>query len=101
MSAHTPAPWTVGRTVPMAGGRELLVHIESDTHGEVARLMTYNEPDLVAKLAADVTLIAAAPDLLEAARLALGTLEALVGGAVEHPDIPRLRAAIAKAEGRR
>ena len=89
---HTPGPWVVGtgwifRAVtsnPHGGGH---IGVREDTH------ITFRETDIGR---ANARLIAAAPDLLEAAKQALALLDGKGIGITAH----NLRAAIAKAEGR-
>lgn len=100
MSAHTPGPWRVD------GNTDIRVHSIGGKY--VARIFsllgTDSERDRVTEQA-NAQLIAAAPDLLTAAK----EIEALVAAHVyPQPDKPdskwaklvRLREAIAKAEGR-
>lgn len=92
MRSHAPGPW--GVSFPDSGA--CVVFSATDGARVVASLPEHTSfPDV---RVANANLISAAPDLLEAARFALRTLEVHVGEA--HPSVPGLRAAIAKAEGR-
>lgn len=84
---HTPGPWRVG---PVDDTR-----VEDASGNEVAQIDgDYNQPDTWPVMEANARLIAAAPDLLEAAMAAEST------GLLEHGGIAAmLRAAIAKATG--
>lgn len=90
MSGHTPGPWTVNG---FGGSFEVLCRTRDGvavSAGEIPK-------DGIA----NARLIAAAPDLLEAAKDALYTLDRLPADTVTAPGVSRsLRAAIAKAEGR-
>ena len=83
--SHTPGPWKVVGTEIWAGSRRI-------TTGRGA----YDEKDRVVR-DANARLIAAAPELLRAAKLALGFLE---GSHIdpESGTLLALRAAIAKVE---
>ena len=87
MAAHTPGPW--------AAKEIQCEEIQCDA------LSVYHDPE---RVKADARLIAAAPDLLVAARAALGAIEAhdVLSGTPgkERPVKVVLRAAIAKAEGK-
>ena len=93
MSKHTPGPWTLGG--PIGSG-----HL----HGREPKFRVYAHRTLFLEVCADpdgyvrgeneanARLIAAAPDLLEACKVALG----IIGFGAEHDQIS---AAIAKATG--
>lgn len=89
MMTHTPGPWeakpTVGRIVLNGSS----IYGVADITGEFARW----NPD-------DLYLMAAAPDLLEAARIANQELLDLGQGSSASPALRALWRAIAKAEGR-
>ena len=94
MSGHTPGPWTVVRP-PMDQNAY-------DVYGDGAQI---TRGYWAHNAGADAYLIAAAPDLLKAALLAvsvLGHMAEILGDVEQEPGtvIPQLRAAIAKAEGR-
>ena len=105
---HTPGPWrandtdaciwpTVGRRAPIA---TLFTAQDPDSEG-LAESAGYSAEEL-----ANMALLASAPELLTEARHALNVLAALATGqlqrvAKDSPAILGLRAAIAKAEGRR
>lgn len=101
MSKHTPGPWRVGRPGP--NGCQTI-----GTHGGLMVAMvahSLNDPPPHREQAiGNASLLAAAPDLLEALRGLVNALEMepgprgvmdLVPGAIE-----KARAAIARAEGR-
>lgn len=98
MGKHTPAPW--GSRAEESGNYE----VKDEAGVWVARVHFRNGPaDETAR--ANAALIAAAPELLEAAKEALEELEAHFGGAVDQDELEasllgRVRAAIAKAEAR-
>jgi hypothetical protein len=97
MSGHTPGPWTVE-----GEGSEL--EIWQHELGEVAYLRCLNpRKEAHDAMLADARLIAAAPELLEAATAALKELSDLNNHFYrdgEWPAVAQLRAAIAKAKGR-
>jgi hypothetical protein len=100
MSQHTPGPWIV--TDRGSNGGTTIRTTKGDLSA-VARIyyaapyFGKMEEDSEANRQANAALIAAAPDLLEACKVALGTLNTMM-------DIERTRtelaAVIAKAEGR-
>jgi hypothetical protein len=96
MSKHTPGPWQV------------IEHSWSDTgiyavNDRVAKLSIYDEAtedtqeEMELTMAANAHLIAAAPDLLEACRIALPYLADVL--IADHPDYSAVYDAIAKATG--
>lgn len=87
-SKHTPGPW-VRRSIP---GHLFEIHQEGDKDGIVLRLRGGMVPML-----ADARLIAAAPELLAAARLVDAAFSHL--GDDDHEAWAAIRAAIAKATG--
>jgi hypothetical protein len=111
MSKHTPGPWRT--EFDSYGGYDCMTagqHIRSDTklictvdYGNYGNIRFDESPNLEAD--ANACLIAAAPELLEACKYAVGrncgchssTDKDWHG---QHCEIPRLRAAIIKAEGR-
>lgn len=114
MSKHTPAPWTV--ELDLASNNDIdvvaaeLLPVASVTVREFPE-DTGSVPRETAL--ANATLIAAAPELLDACKTALDSLQAwntmgLSKGAARmaretyegSPEIKSIRAAIAKAEGR-
>ena len=91
MSAHTPGPWVVGRT--LADGTACIV---GDGDSVVCTFDGRSHPE------ADAALIASAPDLLAALKDVVGWVP---GSSAFFTDgssaaVERARAAIAKAEGR-
>ena len=88
--SHTPGPWWVDG--PDEG---IEVH---DTFGRTASV--WGDPDANSEAWANAHLIAAAPDLLAAARLANQELIDMGQGSSGSPALVALWAAIAKAEGR-
>lgn len=93
MSAHTPGPWRIGKAgaivancPPSCSGVE-----HEDFYGGHFICESVSGPD--------ARLIAAAPDLLEAARQAVWTIRELTDYAAEF-EPSELLAAIAKVEGR-
>jgi len=87
---HTPGPWWVE-----GPGEGIEVH---DTFGRTASVWGEHAPDSEAW--ANAHLIAAAPELLAAARLANQELLDIGQGSSGSPALGALWAAIAKAEGR-
>ena len=84
---HTPGPWrTVDKT-----------RIEAEGFGLIAALRGESSPHYDTELDANAHLIAAAPDLLEAAEAIESALDGVVCD--YEPQIMALRAAIAKARG--
>jgi hypothetical protein len=96
---HTPAPWTLTRTHSGAG--DLVVE---GAEGFVAT--PWLMPDSEDEMLANACLIAAAPELLEAAKQLLQAISAEAGTCAEvSPPVREqicsdARDAIAKAEGR-
>lgn len=88
MSKHTPAPWAVGTL-----GNDIGVLAASDE--PFCRLFTSEET--YDEALANARLIAAAPDLLSALKEALYAVTEIDNA---HKSLRRIRAAIAKAEGR-
>lgn len=101
MSKHTPGPWELG-PVTRSGYR----YLNSEAWDEFARVVTRMEYDPCESPSglANAYLIAAAPELLEACKRAMRYAEN-VGKAEgctfdDDGDLPFIKAAIAKAEGR-
>jgi hypothetical protein len=91
MSKYTPGPWQVDDNSDVLGpDREWIATVQRERH------VRPREAD------ANARLIAAAPALLEAAKLMLGVLDgtAGMGRRWEGEYADRCRAAIAKAEGK-
>lgn len=88
MSAHTPAPWHgVGGEIRATHPNQNGLHVATVwSHGD-------------RQTAANERLIAAAPDLLEAARLAVSLMEQFFQTRQGAATVKMLRQAIAKAEG--
>lgn len=93
---HTPGPWATDDHL----GTPYNI---SDKHGDAVALtqqrilsLSGTDPERLA----NSRLIAAAPDLLEAARLAVIELGYVAHAEAESNALPLLRAATAKAEGR-
>lgn len=107
MSGHTPGPWWISK--PMQNSHVQFVRAEGpgSNRGAVAKIYTYRGMDAAA---ADAHLIAAAPDLLEAAKEAvniLGPISELLGDYGHeyayqraHSECVRLREVVARAEGK-
>lgn len=104
MSEHTPGPWTsILRKHPSQSEGEYFVMGQND-HG-IAMLLDYSPAD---EMRANAALISAAPDLLVALKecldAELARRQKLLPGAPAttycEARIARIRAAIAKAEGR-
>ena len=106
MSKHTPKPWKAEFVGSSGSGDNIDDVYEVHAAGGHFRVAEYMTP-------ADARLIAAAPDLLEACKDALESLEMLQGGCTDFNDgtvealtvwcpevIDSLSAAIAKAEGK-
>ncbi len=101
MSDHTPGPW-IPR--PSAHQREYSHWIETATretgqiHGTIAAVLNAGHPETEA----NACLIAAAPDLLAAAKRALLAFELMFPSrpVSDHEPMRMLDAAIAKAEGK-
>ena len=99
MSNHTPGPWMVSRysqctvlkSITIRGGNDIIARIS------IPASVFDNRP-----YKANARLIAAAPDLLKAAKAIMDNLDGMVGEVTSgyHEDIiAPLRAAIAKATG--
>lgn len=96
MTPHTPGPWTVGQAYrygyssgfcPIIGGNSQVAIVDTGD-----RYMPW---------ASNIALIAAAPDMLAALRMAEKDLEWLSQDAgKDASSLAALRAAIAKAEGK-
>jgi hypothetical protein len=95
MSEHTPGPWTI-RVDPLTHEPEPIVVAENGLLCSIAA------PTLKGDRLADANLISAAPDLLEACRYALMTIETRLKHRKDlftDDEINVLRKAIRKAEG--
>ncbi len=86
MSEHTPGPWSV-----CDGDGKWIVETP-----EFGIIITAEGGNSDADLA-NARLVAAAPELLEACRDALRSMEHLTAGGVTHPTVLILRAAIERA----
>lgn len=91
MSTHTPGPWTV-----MLRGERGTFHVLEAQRHEAEH--TSDGVDGYTVSSANARLIAAAPDLLHACKVALPLIEEWLQGTPETADL--LRAAIAKAESK-
>lgn len=92
-TTHTPGPWEVSE------GRGFR-SIKASDGGHV---IASDQGEFTGNWEANARLIAAAPDLLEAAKHTLSVLEGTgtkIEGRENFIGIPALRAAIAKAEGK-
>lgn len=95
---HTQGPWVQGRT-ESGWGVTPRVKVQNRC------LLFIDNPDNCANgniipSEADARLIAAAPELLEACKLAEKYFrEMIIGPETHYPEVSSLRAAIAKAEG--
>ena len=100
---HTPGPWTASapdhESMPAnrCGGSDIAIHAPSGGYGiatpGVMTLATVYDSE------ANARLIAAAPDLLAAAELAVAWAEQVPAPYRDWPHIASARAAIAKATG--
>jgi hypothetical protein len=109
-SKHTPGPW---RVEPDAESSECFVFTESPESPRMSNaiaLVFHDHARGRPRMVVDAALIAAAPKLLEACRLALGVMEQTNKMDVPHyvktvtvtfdpDDVAKLRAAIKEAEG--
>ena len=104
---HTPGPWEIhkdlGEPVP-----QYIYGADTTYVCAIKRVGRQpNSPDVIDTFNANARLIAAAPDLLAACKLALPWISACIdftGCTAKDPygaDLEELRAAIAKAEGKR
>lgn len=98
MSQHTPGPWRLYKRRPSAYGQLTTTLQSNDGRMNIARLELRSEQDR-----ANADLIAAAPELLEALKMARGYVREHGSScgcppAIEN-DIRRIDAAIQKAEG--
>jgi|SRR5579884_333789 len=116
MSAHTPGPWRVtGEINRFSGGEIIRPTLDDQTNSPVAFVCDFNRYDRDAERAANARLIAAAPELLAAAREAFehspfhqsdckGVAEYIEGEIFDDTVgcdcyLSRLKTAIAEAEG--
>ena len=96
MSEHTPGPWVV---CPIQ--KEDLLHSRKVGTGPEGWLgVAQAHGDTQEEADANARLIAAAPDLLEACRIALVYLESDADDQQEREDWAQIRVAIHKAEGK-
>jgi len=93
---HTPEPWEFGKD------RRWLFRDDFKADGNFSSTTILKiDDDAFRPSEANARLIAAAPELLEAAKCALGHLTGNMDGDMDLGDpLEMLRAAIAKAEGR-
>ncbi len=85
MSKHTPGPWSTYGAAHQ--------HVRTNGEDSEFRLYKISNP-------ADARLIAAAPELLEALKIAEDVLMEEYGPDFTHPHADTIRKAIAKAEGK-
>jgi hypothetical protein len=104
MSTHTPGPWKVVDLRHQQRGKFQIVAATHSRHVANVLLLGAADDPLTMDPRKDALLIAAAPDLLKAARSALSMLSVAVevggGDPGTHVGCVLLREAIAKAEGR-
>jgi hypothetical protein len=97
---HTPGPWWLDRPHKESAVFQIRANGPGGNKAAVARVYTYRGLE---QAEADALLIAAAPELLEAAKDArkfFGAYPAICGGIFGTEVAKRLEAAIARAEGR-
>lgn len=96
MSKHTPGPWRVVKRANHTGLRMLAVDTNRDGHFDI--------PVTMNNAVENARLIAAAPELLEAAKSFRAFMLEFNGhecfAEINHPALTALDAAIAKAEGK-
>ncbi len=99
MTEHTPKPWIIAGNLAMLLPKDGY-RIDTEHHA-VARTITYNQIDEEAK--ANARLIAAAPDLYEAAKRFVSVYQGRnalrLGDGQAQRSLEEFRAAVAKAEG--
>lgn len=94
---HTPAPWHA--SAGLFAGVQPFWDVYDAENRILANVVTYNLPS--EQSVANVALIVAAPELLEAAKLMTNLFEEYFEGMPDYDDeLIKIRAAIAKAEGR-
>ena len=98
--SHTDGPWTIGDVQWIMNQQTKMGYSYRPITAGSWELATVWEDDDDSEMTANVHLIAAAPDLLAAARLANQELIDLGQGSSGSPALVALWAAIAKAEGR-
>lgn len=101
--SHTPGPWRVGgvtqdhdcKMCPIFAGSDRIAQVLGGAN--TYEVEDWNEEDM-----ANARLIAAAPDLLMACKVALKRIgvDGCTVGRFERDALDRIEAAIAKAEGR-
>ena len=97
--SHTPGPWKVDSTGCIVSGEDHHVVCfghDYDDYGRIQASQDLDEKSAVAEIEANAHLIAAAPDLLEACKAALGAVSDFKELRATQK---MLRAAIAKAAG--
>ena len=110
MRKHTPGPWLVNRLNTSRKGRTVRGIYRADGRGTAIAFLN-GDPGPKAVTDANACLLAAAPELLKAARVAMPWVAIATARDPDttHPkaisnaedDLAILRAVIAKAEGRR
>jgi hypothetical protein len=102
-ATHTPSPWSVSIERDKYDSSRAVIRVRAEEHRNhpqgpltVARVNQYLSDESVA----NAHLIASAPDLLSAARLANEELLALGAGSSGSPALRALWQAIARAEGK-
>ena len=96
MDKHTPGPWSLSDETHRDGLRSKLIH--GMPEGMLAIVRVEHQGRYYGD--ANARLIAAAPDLLEMAKWAESAIAPFSKDPAEQSGIARLRAAIARAEGR-
>lgn len=102
MTEHTKGPWKVNRTIT-PGNQTSMFHITGSQHGGLNPIC-YGADNGDGEFDANARLIAAAPELLEAAKNMSRILEAVRLSAglrgTQWDRVIKARGAIAKAEGK-
>lgn len=98
-ASHTPGPWSIVDGGEGISSPEQGVRVVNQLQGHVCS--PNNRGDDGSEAMANANLIAAAPELLEAARLALSEFEISTETIPCDCHMLELRRAIAKAEGRK
>jgi len=103
MNKHTPGPWKAHLNVPTARIEGHIIKVDDDVECPIASLWVGGGTEGKPRQKANATLIAAAPDMLEALEELMGaiTLEEDLFRCddLDRADYCRATAAIAKAKG--